>query len=172
MPITFSVTCDTDEELARFIENLRFGKELSAALQKSAMKASTGTVTKEAPTPKAPKKPAKAKVTKVKTPKTKKTTTPKTALKKSTKTIKAVKASKTERKPGKLVPIIEGGIGELVKKGKPFRSKDVTEWIMKKHPSLNQSSVTTGVSKLLSESKLSSQQIKDTVGRPYRLYKP
>jgi outer membrane biosynthesis protein TonB len=174
MPITFSVTCDTDAELARFLENFRYAAEMAAGT--GTAKASA-TATKPAPAKKetaAPKSVKKATTTKA----AKVAAKPKKAVKPPAKpkAVKAVKASakapKPARKPGKLTPIIDTAIKEVIKRGKPFRSKDVTELVMKKSPDLNESSVTTGVSKLLSETSLKYDSIKDAVGRPYKLYKP
>ncbi len=182
MPITFSVTCDTDEELARFLENLRYGKELSQIMQRGegakSATATASTVTKESASaePQAPargRKPAVAPKSAGGKNKTKaKAATPaKPAKQANKKTAPAAKAAEG-KKTGKLIPLIQNAINDMVKKGKPFRSREVTEMIMRKAPDLNESSVTTGVSKLLSESSLDWEQIKDAVGRPYKLYKP
>jgi hypothetical protein len=179
MPITFSVTCDSDAELARFLENFRYAAEMATGTTKTAKASSSATAPKSAPvkketTTKPAKKAATAKSVKV-APKPKKAKP--LAKAKTVKTVKAATKTKAPkaaagRKPGKLTPIIEVAIKDVIKKGKPFRSKDVTELVMKKSPDLNESSVTTGVSKLLSETSLKYDSIKDAVGRPYKLYKP
>jgi hypothetical protein len=165
MPITFSVTCDTDAELARFLENLSFGNELHQA----------------APTPAKTAKQKESSETKaaVAVPRKSVKTAPKsTAVKVAKPAQKQAKskmlkvAAKPGRKPGELSPIISASIQEMKKKGKPFRSREVIDLVLKKSPHLKASSVTTGVSKMLSESPLKWQEIKDTVGRPYKLYKP
>jgi len=168
MPITFSITCDTDAELARFLENLSFGDDLQKAastkITKQQKEPSQPKAAVAAPQKKAPKKVAqKSTVVKVTKPVKKETT--------KTKALKSIVA-KPGRKPGELSPIITESIQEMKKKGKPFRSREVIDLVLKKSPHLKASSVTTGVSKMLSESPLKWQEIKDSVGRPYKLYKP
>lgn len=161
MPITFSVTCDSDAELARFLENLRFGEEFSMATVAQLGDTEAGNAGQK----------SKSRLLNS----GKKTTLSRdtvTSSKKKPAVGRSLKSRPSSRKSGKLVPIIENAIQDMVKKGKPFRSKQVTEFIMKKNPELNENSVTTGVSKLLSESPLKWEQIKDAIGRPYKLYKP
>lgn len=167
MPITFSITCDTDEELARFLENLKFGEALQSAVKTSAKPNGKATVKKESATPKIKKAAAAKNGKSVKAAVVKPKKGPKAVTVK-----KPATGLKPGRKPGKLIPVIEVAIQEMVKKGKPFRGRDVTALVMKKAPDLNESSVTTGVSKILGDSKLKWEQIKDAVGRPYKLYKP
>lgn len=217
MPITFTVTCDTDQELAKFLKNVNFGKNFAVKeSKKPAAKAADktdkkepakrgpkpkATVAKKAVAKKVAKAPAKkavkaktakktvAKKTDAKKPLAKKATVKKTVAKKAApkktavkkvaapkaKTVKTAKkpsAARPGRKPGILTPIIETAIQEMVKKGKPFRTKDVITLVLKKEPKLKANSVTTGVSKHLSSSTLKYNEVKDAVGRPYKVYTP
>lgn len=165
MPITLTVTCDTDEELARFLENLRFERAFAA----SAKQMST-TYTRGGVKTKAKKEKEEASTQTSKKPSLTRKFKAKSSV--SEKKRNGLKSSESGRKPGKLVPIIDAAIADILKKGKPFRSREVTDLVMKKAPDLNENSVTTGVSKRLSESDLRWDQIKDTIGRPYKLYKP
>ncbi len=158
MPITFTVTCDSDEELARFLENLRFGEEFAL----TAEQAKAAIVTASPKTQETSKRPGRRKVAGTAGIRGKKRAVPKT--------LRTGRAP--GRKSGKLTPIIQTAMNDIIRKGKPFRAKDVTALVMKREPSLNESSVTTGVSKLLSDTRLDYDQIKDTVGRPYKLFKP
>lgn len=161
MPIT--LTFETEEDLARFFENFQYIGE-KAATAKSIR-------TTKAAVVKTPS--AKTAAGAVKTSKTRKTVTKAPPSPKAkTKGKPATKVQKPGRKPGILGPVIQNAIQDTIKKGNPFKSRDVVALVMKRHPDLKESSVTTGVSKALSETKLKYEEIKDTVGRPYKLYKP
>ena len=218
MPITFSVTCDSDEELARFLEGFRLdaqqkkrsGNNTTTTIaheeEEEAPKAATAAAPARAPKKAAGRPAGRPKATGIAT-KSKPTKAPKSAATKPGRTPKAVKAvvkkspgrppatqakssttskrssngtsasakavdTSAGRRTGKLTPVIQEAIQEISKKGNPFRSREVIEYIMKRSPELNENSVTTGVSKSLSESNLKWDQIKDAVGRPYKMYKP
>lgn len=191
MPITFSVTCDTDEELARFLQNIQLEASAKAvgakAKQTAPAKAMTATTETASPEKKATRrgrpatKAAKPKA-KTATAKTASTRGKKSAAKSTTAgakkpVVRAKSAGKTKaerpgRKPSVLGPVIQSALQEVMNRKKPFRTREVIELVMKKAPSLNESSVTTGVSKFLSTASLKSETIRDAVGRPYKLYTP
>ncbi len=175
MPITFSVTCDTDEELAQFLKTLRIEK--STRMSKS----SAGSMSDD---DEPMRKMSKAKKAAMKTAKMKKAPKPKmvTKTKPASKMKMAVKASttmkkdmkpvKAPRREGQLRPIVEAAVNEVVSKKKPFKSGDVTDLVMKKYPRLNRGSVITGISNHLKQMDLDWKEVRDAVGRPYKLYSP
>lgn len=174
MPITFSITLDVDEELSRFFENLQSGKPVAVTATKPAKKAAKAA---SPAAPKPPKKAKKAAAAPKPAKKAAKATTksaPKAAVKaapKATAKTAVKKAAGPGRKPSLLSPAINKAVEDLAKKGNPFRASDVVRHVMKKNPTFNEGSVTTGVSNHLKTTTLKSEQVKDAVGRPYRLYK-
>lgn len=219
MPVTISITCDSDQELAGVLQNISFGSEYAVSTAtrtrkstsaapktkaagapkkatKSAAAAATSTDTTEKGTAgrrgrkpgskaAAPKKSAasapgrpgrKPKAVSSAAAPAKKAGRKPAATTKILPKKKATKAPKADGngagKSGKLVPLIQEAVQSIVKKGDTFRTRDITALVMKRSPDLNESSVTTGVSKVLGTMDLKFEQIKDAVGRPYKLYKP
>lgn len=196
MSITFSVTCENEQELAYILENIylqtssarkpgkRGRKGVPLATVVGAPQAETKTPAKRGP------KPAKSKAKATKTA-TKKTTkkVAKKVTKKVTKSTKATAkpvvkkaapkkllkkgvAKKVTKRQSGLTPVLKAVLDDVIAKKKPFRSKDVIDQVLVKHKSLKESSVTTGVNKLLSDTTLNFETIKNPIGRSYKLYKP
>ncbi|MCA9798003.1 MAG: hypothetical protein KC474_00510 [Cyanobacteria bacterium HKST-UBA04] len=143
MSITFTITCDTEEELAYVLENLYLqtgGKMPSAKAHKKA----SATV---------PVGPGGA------------------VGSGASGQAKNAKKPRSSRQPG-LTPLLQEELDKTIAAKKPFRSKDVIDRVMKKHKHLNEKSVTTGINKLLSQSDLKFDTIKNPVGRSFKQYLP
>ena len=85
--------------------------------------------------------------------------------------VKKAKKTRSSRQPG-LTPLLQEELDKTIAAKKPFRSKDVIDRVMKKHKHLNEKSVTTGINKLLSQSDLKFDTIKNPVGRSFKQYLP
>ena len=131
MSITFTITCDTEAELAYVLDNLKLDVKGDAPSLRAVAQGK-----------------AKARVA------------------------ANGKTKKGRRRQAGLSPLLEAELGKVIAAKKPFRSKDVIDRVMKQHPDLKVSSVTTGVNKLLSQSSLKFETIKNPVGRSYKQYLP